>query len=277
MAATLGAPGVDVAAEEDRLAAGDALHPVVDGAGLRGAQGVEGLLLAEVAAVPIVEVDRDDEEVLAGAAILELGVRRAPAAGISVAAHDRHVHAAGAVVVLLAGGLAALTDQAVIVRVVEDPRALRGVGGPRATYAVVRTSWYRPAPTLRQRRLEALGLPGRVLDLGLFPSARPGPSSWIATIPGLRLLISRATEIARFSQWREVPMSAREVRTLKVAKRTSVPVSTAAMVPSGTIGAASALRLGRASSAKVVAAAAASARSGADRIEELLLVRSDSG
>ena len=35
---------------------------------------VEGLLFAEVAAVPIVEVNRGDEEVLARAAILELRV-----------------------------------------------------------------------------------------------------------------------------------------------------------------------------------------------------------
>ena len=98
--------------------------------------------------------------------------------------------------------------------------------------------------------------------LAFLPSARPGPSSWIATMPGLRLLISRATESARCSQWREVPMSAREVRTLKVAKRTSVPVSTADTIPSTSGGAGFAAGPGEASKAKEVAAAARRARSG---------------
>ena len=41
-------------------------------------------------------------------------------------------------------------------------------------------------------------------------------------MPGLRLLISRATEPARLSQCRLVPRSARAVRTLKDAIRTEV-------------------------------------------------------
>ena len=61
-------------------------------------------------------------------------------------------------------------------------------------------------------------------------------------------------------------MSAREVRTLKVANRISVPFSTADTVPSMGIGAASAAGPGQASSAKDVTAAAASARSGVGRM-----------
>ena len=60
-------------------------------------------------------------------------------------------------------------------------------------------------------------------------------------------------------------MSAREVRTLKVANRTSVPDTAATVVPTA-VGAASAARLGEATRAKVVAAAAARARRGVDRM-----------
>ena len=91
---------------------------------------------------------------------------------------------------------------------------------PGLTYDVVRVSLYWPAPTLLSA-FSRLSVCRSALPTEIFwPSARPGPSSWIATIPGWALSISRATDRARRSQWREVPMSAREVRTLKVAKRT---------------------------------------------------------
>ena len=61
-------------------------------------------------------------------------------------------------------------------------------------------------------------------------------------------------------------MSARAVRTLKVARSNArCPGRRTTVVPTA-VGAASAARLGEATRAKVVAAAAASARSGVDRM-----------
>ena len=60
---------------------------------------------------------------------------------------------------------------------------------PGATYAVVRASWYLPAPMLL-RAFSRLSVWRAAVPTEIFlPSARPGPSSWIETIPGLRYAV----------------------------------------------------------------------------------------
>ena len=149
MTAALGPPGVDVAGHDDRvsvLVAG--LDLLVSGRGLGPAQPVEALFLAQVAAVPLVEVDRDEEEVLTRPPVLELSPRAEASLRLSVGGQNRKPDAARGVPVGLAGGLFALGDQPVPALVIEQAAALRATGLSR----VCGTRWFgRPGTSWRPR------------------------------------------------------------------------------------------------------------------------------
>ncbi|CAA9302539.1 MAG: hypothetical protein AVDCRST_MAG48-1450 [uncultured Friedmanniella sp.] len=132
VAALVVLPGVDVAGQDDPVAAGvDPGQPGRHRPDLPGAEVLVDPLLAQVAAVPGVQVDRGDPQPDARAPVLEPGVGGAADGAAAVAREPGQVERAAAAVVALAGLLRAPADQGVAAGVVEDPGALAAVGHPR--------------------------------------------------------------------------------------------------------------------------------------------------
>src|SRR4029453_18925495 len=113
----------------------------------------------------LVEVNRNNDEILSGALVFEFGVGGAPTAGCTIAFANRHVQVAGAAVVQLSGGPAALADQPEFGGVIKNARALRVVGDPRLDVRRGAGELVTAGADALQRLLQALGLADRAVDL----------------------------------------------------------------------------------------------------------------